>query len=118
MPGWRALALAAALSAGGSTALACGRPDCDDDGFSVEQGDCDDDDATVFPRAKAEFELDVAYCLDEIDNNCDGLINEGCPGDVAMGRIGGGGACAEGGAVGAAGLFVLPFAWRRRRVRR
>lgn len=96
-------------------ALACGFPDCDGDGFTVEQGDCDDTDPDVFPRARPEFDLDPAYCLDEIDNNCDGLFNEGCPGDVAMGRIGGGGACTDNGALGAAAVVVLPLVWRRRR---
>ncbi len=43
--------------------------DADSDGFSTEEGDCDDDDATVLPGA--------AESCDGIDNNCDGRVDEG-----------------------------------------
>jgi hypothetical protein len=43
--------------------------DADGDGFSVAEGDCDDDDATVYPGAP---EL-----IDAIDNDCDGQADEG-----------------------------------------
>lgn len=41
-------------------------------GFTDIPGDCDDRDFNVNPSA-------TEFCLDTIDNNCDGQINEGCP---------------------------------------
>ena len=43
--------------------------DNDGDGFSALDGDCDDEDTTVHPEAQ---EL-----CDELDNNCDGEVDEG-----------------------------------------
>ncbi|NVJ86007.1 MAG: HYR domain-containing protein, partial [Algoriphagus sp.] len=43
--------------------------DSDNDGFTPNQGDCDDTDATVYPNAP---EL-----CDGKDNNCDGTVDEG-----------------------------------------
>jgi hypothetical protein len=50
--------------------------DSDKDGYSVEGGCCgivdsDDSDPDIYPGATEK-------CDDEIDNNCDGSINEGC----------------------------------------
>jgi len=45
----------------------CG-PDLDGDGYSEADGDCDDADATVFPRAPD--------LCDGLDNDCDGTLNE------------------------------------------
>jgi large repetitive protein len=42
--------------------------DHDGDGFTVDDGDCDDDDASVYPTA--------AELCDGVDNNCDGTIDE------------------------------------------
>ena len=54
---------------------ACARPP----GFAERDGDCDDRAARVNPAARED-------CGDNLDNNCDGRINEGCeeccdPGD-------------------------------------
>ena len=42
--------------------------DLDDDGFTSEQGDCDDSNPSVFPGATDIY--------DEIDNDCDGEVDE------------------------------------------
>ncbi|MCU0598130.1 MAG: fibronectin type III domain-containing protein [Desulfobacterales bacterium] len=45
--------------------------DGDGDGYSVNEGDCDDQDPDVHPGA-------VEICGDNKDNNCNGAIDEGC----------------------------------------
>ncbi len=47
--------------------------DLDDDGFTVEQGDCDDDNPAIHPNA-TEIE-------DGIDNDCDGFTDDDYDGD-------------------------------------
>ena len=42
--------------------------DLDGDGYSVEEGDCEDSDAGIFPG-----QIDVC---DDVDNDCDGIIDE------------------------------------------
>ena len=44
---------------------ACNVPD----GFVITSGDCNDGDASVYPGASED--------CDEVDNNCDGQIDEG-----------------------------------------
>ena len=44
-------------------------PDADDDGYTVEDGDCADDDPLVHPEA-------TELC-NEADDDCDGLVDEG-----------------------------------------
>ncbi len=48
--------------------------DTDGDGFTAEE-DCDDNDATIFPNA-------IELC-DDVDNNCNGIIDEGFENHIA-----------------------------------
>lgn len=48
--------------------------DCDGDGISIEDGDCDDTDDTVSPSASE-------VCGDLIDNDCDTQVDESCDND-------------------------------------
>lgn len=70
--------------------------DCDADGWSLAEGDCDDGDAAVNPGAPED-------CTDERDNDCNGLFNDGCDRDVYNGSIGGGGGCTSESAIGNGG---------------
>jgi len=44
--------------------------DVDADGYPVSEGDCDDNNGWAFPGA-------TEFC-DGVDNNCDGVVDEGC----------------------------------------
>src|SRR4051812_30045575 len=46
-----------------------GPVDDDGDGFSVDDGDCDDANATIYPSAPDG--------KDGVDNDCDGMVDEG-----------------------------------------
>jgi len=47
--------------------------DVDGDGFTEAQGDCDDTDANVHPDATENY---VAACSDDVDNDCDGNVDQ------------------------------------------
>ena len=62
------------LLCGLALTMACGGEDfdpndADRDGFTIEEGDCNDANAAVFPGAPEP--------CDDIDNNCDGTKDEG-----------------------------------------
>lgn len=87
--------------------------DCDGDGFSPQDGDCDDVDSEVHP-GKPEI------CEDELDNNCDGFFDEECDIAARQGSLQGGGGCTGGDQTGinpsgqAVFLPLLLLGWRRR----
>jgi hypothetical protein len=53
--------------------LAAKEVDKDMDGFALYEKDCNDKDDQINPEAKE-------LCSDRKDNNCDGVVNEGCAG--------------------------------------
>lgn len=80
--------------------------DCDDDGWTVDDGDCNDGDPAINPGLLED-------CATPIDDNCDRFANEGCDRNAEQGALGGGSACT--GSQGTAGLFLLPLLFARRR---
>ncbi len=52
--------------------------DADGDGFTVAQGDCDDNDAAVNPGAEEG-------CDDGLDSDCDGVEDSGCDVEIGSG---------------------------------
>ena len=94
----------------GAWAANCGDDpalDCDDDGWTQGDGDCNDDEPTVNPSQPED-------CEDDLDNDCNNLFNDGCDVDARQGNLSGGGGCTGGAGVGGVSLLFLPF-WRRRR---
>ena len=85
--------------------------DADGDGSSPEDGDCDDDEPWVSPEA-------VEACND-IDDNCDGTVDEGCESDTAAAadtsKDAGACGCGATGSAPAAGLMLAAALVRRRR---
>ena len=76
----------------------CTANDYDGDGFSRDDGDCDDDDAAIFPGADEDW--------DEVDNDCDGAVDNLVVDDVAAGYLYGpyGSYLTQGGSLGMADL--------------
>lgn len=60
--------------------------DCDEDGVSVGDGDCDDESDQVSPELEE-------ICSDNLDNNCDEQIDEGCEEFPDGVELSGGGQC-------------------------
>lgn len=78
--------------------------DDDNDGFTENQGDCDDASELVRPGLPE-------VCFDELDNDCNGLFDDGCDGTAFYGSLRGGGGCTGGTGVGnAAWLLLAPLA--------
>ena len=48
----------------------CNREDCDEDGYTGADGDCNDNNAYVYPGAADDN-------CDDLDNDCDGEVDEG-----------------------------------------
>ncbi|MFT4621485.1 MAG: hypothetical protein ACI8PZ_000137 [Myxococcota bacterium] len=86
--------------------------DGDGDGFTPREGDCDDDNPRVSPRA-------TEICDDRLDNDCDGFFDNGEDCNVAafQGALQGGGGCTGESGIGAASIvfLALPALFRRRR---
>lgn len=80
--------------------------DADADGFTIAEGDCDDDDDEISPEA-------AEICEDRVDNDCDGLYDEGCDYRIRMGTLRGAGGCSDN--TGNALILLFPLFWLRRR---
>lgn len=72
--------------------------DCDGDGVTRGEGDCDDLDETVNPDAEES-------CDDDKDNDCNGYFNDGCDDGLRRGSLLGGSSCGIG---GASALILIP----------
>ncbi|MCO4770026.1 MAG: FG-GAP repeat protein [Deltaproteobacteria bacterium] len=93
----------------GAVFVLVGAEMADGDGVSPAGGDCDDAVATVFPGA-----LEIGDCADNLDNDCNGLIDEA---DEPCGLEGSGivvGCSAAGGSGGSWLLALLVFGLRPR----
>ena len=76
--------------------------DNDGDRFSENEGDCDDGNAEVYPGQ-------IEVCFDRLDNDCNGLFDDGCDGSAFYGTLRGGGGCTGGTGVGNTAFLFLPF---------
>lgn len=85
--------------------------DCDDDGWTRSQGDCNDFNDEVNP-GKPEL------CSDREDNDCNGYFNDGCDDAAQRGTLIGGSTCTTGPRLApllALPLLFAPLIRRRRR---
>lgn len=83
-------------------------PDCDGDGYAPP-ADCNDHDPNVNPGA-------TEICNNNIDDNCNGIVDSDCYERFQDGTLEGGNSC-EGNSKGWAFLLLLPPVWFRRRRR-
>jgi hypothetical protein len=83
--------------------------DQDGDGYTPEQGDCDDADPQESPGL-------AEICFDELDNDCDGLSDNTCDDSARLASLQGGGGCTGGsGVAGTTSLVLLPLLLAARR---
>lgn len=76
--------------------------DYDGDGYTALEGDCDDDNPSVNPAPDTR-----ELCTDLLDNDCDGLLNEGCSNPAVYGTVQGGGCGALPRSAGGVSLLAL-----------
>lgn len=93
--------------------------DADADGYDITEGDCFDD--ALDPRAAEVNPGAVEVCGDELDNDCNGMVDDGCSDPLAFTSVRGGGLCAAAphpdlplGALLLGALALIPAATRRR----
>lgn len=86
-----------------------GDEDCDADGWSKAQGDCDDEDEARNPGKDERCDL-------RGDEDCDGLVDEGCVDPIIGASLQGGTTCGPV-APAAVGALALAAALARRRRR-
>jgi hypothetical protein len=114
---WWGGALCVAVGLGGNAAWAAPCTDCDEDGFTPGEGDCDDQEPLESPGIPRET------CGDKLDNDCNGFYDDGCDLSVRQGTLQGGGGCSgntqnpqpTGGGTATAALLFLPLVRLRRR---
>lgn len=100
--------LAVCLTASTSVASEWTEADSDQDGFSIDEGDCDDGDPEINPGVKE-------ICDDGIDNDCDVAIDFQDPECTACGACSASPFRAPPVTAGLAGMILVGFVLRRRR---
>lgn len=100
-------AMAACDDTGDTGSVAVGDEDCDNDGWTKADGDCNDNNDEVNPGKT------VDRCDDSDDNDCDGYFNEECEAGFARGTLLGGSACQDNSSLWLL-LAPLPLFIRRR----
>lgn len=84
--------------------------DQDKDGFTPNQGDCDDTTKDVAPGLPE-------VCFDQLDNDCNGFFDDACDDSVHLASLRGGGGCTGGAGIAGTQSVVLlvPLLGLRRR---